>query len=257
MTKAAPITLPKATVYAYFGADEKIGEQYFDFGNFNDFFIYKWCKSDGVYLGKIEKYANIVLKPGLKPTIRITFQEDYTNCTGPPGSWFHSSVVYGEISYYFKFRDIHPLARPGMTIRAIIEWDIDIDVNVEIVPLCSFEAKTAFLIGSVTFEEWIVNCDKPDPISSGYNLHHYYTADSYHDVKISAYLNILPTYSIYPGTASAKVYIDPTITIDPNYMINIDGKDYPANELFAVELSENLFEGQEAMPWIPLLLLDE
>jgi len=58
-------------------------------------------------------------------------------------------------------------------------------------------------------------------------------------------------------TDGCIVTIDPTITIDPNFTVNIGGEDYPANEVYKIEYSKDWFDLKpKAMPSIPLLLLD-
>ena len=55
------------------------------------------------------------------------------------------------------------------------------------------------------------------------------------------------------------VSIDPIITIDPDQIVEIDGVEYPANEVYEIEYSEALLDlpGPESQPHIPLLLLDD
>ncbi len=58
----------------------------------------------------------------------------------------------------------------------------------------------------------------------------------------------------FEGSLIAWAKIDPEVIIDPAFTVNIGGVDYPANQLYKVEFSPNLFPSPA--PWLNLLLGD-
>ncbi len=58
----------------------------------------------------------------------------------------------------------------------------------------------------------------------------------------------------FEGSLIAYAKIDPEVIIDPTFTVNINGVNYPANQLYRVEFSPNLFPSPA--PWLNLLLGD-
>lgn len=82
--------------------------------------------------------------------------------------------------------------------------------------------------------------------------------DEVRNIRLYADCHILCDYDDSIGSDGCIASVDPVITIDPDQMVEIDGVEYPANEVYEIEYSQALINaGRGVIPAIPLLLLDE
>ena len=119
--------------------------------------------------------------------------------------------------------------------------------------------------GVPTIPDFLLRIDQDDyPLSTktmNYGMIDFLHPGKAKNVRLVAECDLVD--SSYPCGAqtlfrSCYVEIDPTITIDPDQMVEIDGVEYPANEVYRIVYSEDLLvPDPKTMPGIPLLLLDK
>ena len=124
----------------------------------------------------------------------------------------------------------------------------------------SYKAEAELLIDDWS-KKYKITPQEPNPITDrGVYGPQYYPDDvRYVAMVVALYMSASGPIT-QPNLSSSMIYLDPEITIDHDQMINIDGVDYPANQLYRVEISKNLLvtpEKPKAIPAIPLLLRDE
>jgi hypothetical protein len=75
------------------------------------------------------------------------------------------------------------------------------------------------------------------------------------DELVEVYINVscVCGAETFYGSARFTASLDPGVSIDPDFLVKVNGVDLPANQLYEVVLSSNLYR---SLPPLDLLLLD-
>jgi len=220
-----------------------------------------------VCYGNFSHACTATLKSGRKPSVRLSYNASSTSKLEPEFMLGNPLKASASIVYSWRLRSIHSLAPPDLDISVAIDFALRVSVKLPNPKMPHRATAKIFIqdrLGELYRKSLTVSSD--DPVDKYYSKSYYVTAqmgdyDPY-DIFIEADLYISP-YGLPDNSpcckASAIIDADPTITIDPDFMVNIDGVDYPANQLYEVVLSENLLVPIQPLstPWIPLLLLED
>lgn len=213
------------------------------YNNFGHWY-YSNITADWVYQGYVGLFR------GIEPSIKLIGQG-----TGKYISFYGE----GFIKYAFYLSKLHQAAPDNMEIPMHISFKMALSVEAPAASSVYYNLKAKLYLtdpqGFGYNKSLII--DKQTSDEKEKNLEYTLIFRATPTESMSVWINAefylyYDEYSV--STIGAKVVIDPIITIDPNFMVNIGGEDYPANQLYEVKLSQNLYS--KPMPWMQLLLGD-
>jgi hypothetical protein len=172
------------------------------------------------------------------------------------GNVGYNCTIGGLINWWFMLRRIDPHAPLDIDLPVIIDYTsrvvIDISYDSDHPGLqCYGKSKVTALVTTPLHSAQFVSLESDFNKSGSKEGTGMYRGWAKPDDLCTVEINAIccAGSQIFYGSVSFTASLDPLVRIDPDFTVNVDGVDIPANQLYTVEQSSNL------IAYVPLDLL--